>query len=298
MKPLAVSMAWILLLLCSPRASSSVTALQESIEAWQSTLQGRIGVAILQPNKAYWGFQDHQRFPMASTFKMLACAKLLHDSEQGRLASAAKVLITAEQLVPYSPETQALVGTYMSPAQACEITLRSSDNTAANIVLDAIGGPGALTEFLVTIGDPVTRLDRREPEVNQGRPHDLRDTTTAHAMVNTWQHLLQDQILTVQAQQQLTAWLAANQVAHALLRAALPQGWHIADRSGAGGYGARGINAMIWQTAKEPIFISIYLHQTDASMAQRNQAIAAIAAEIFNYLQLTEQNQTSKPRAR
>ena len=38
-----------------------------------------------------------------------------------------------------------------------------SDNTAGNLLLDSLGGPSALTSYVRTLGDNVTRQDRREP---------------------------------------------------------------------------------------------------------------------------------------
>ena len=43
-----------------------------------------------------------------------------------------------------------------------------SDNTAANLLLDAMGGPASLTEYLRSLGDQVTRLDRMEPQGDDG----------------------------------------------------------------------------------------------------------------------------------
>ena len=56
--------------------------------------------------------------------------------------------------------------------------LQRSDNTAANMLLGAIGGPPAITEFARSIGDERTRLDRWEIELNSALPGDPRDTTT------------------------------------------------------------------------------------------------------------------------
>lgn len=73
----------------------------------------------------------------------------------------------------------------MSLAELCRATLSASDNSAANFILQAIGGPKALTKFLRSIGDDTTRLDRWETELNEAVPGDKRDTTTPIAMVTT-----------------------------------------------------------------------------------------------------------------
>jgi beta-lactamase class A len=41
----------------------------------------------------------------------------------------------------------------------CAAAMEYSDNTAANLLLRALGGPSKLTEYLRGLGDPITRLD-------------------------------------------------------------------------------------------------------------------------------------------
>lgn len=77
-----------------------------------------------------------------------------------------------------------------------------------------------------------------------------------------------------------------NQVTGNLLRSALPAGWTIADRSGAGGFGARSITAVVWShTAKasSPLIISIYIADTDAPMEARNWCRYGYRTSIISY---------------
>ncbi|WP_458076118.1 serine hydrolase, partial [Pseudomonas aeruginosa] len=56
---------------------------------------------------------------------------------------------------------------------------------ATNLLLREIGGPAAMTQYFRKIGDSVSRLDRKEPEMGDNTPGDLRDTTTPIAMART-----------------------------------------------------------------------------------------------------------------
>ena len=169
----------------------------------------------------------------------------------------------------------------MSLKEACSATMITSDNTAANLVLTGIKGPEALTQFMRSIGDDDTRLDRIEPDLNEAIDGDKRDTTTANAMVKSLHTLLFGDVLSKVSKAQLKQWMIDNKVTGSLLRSVLPEKWSIADRSGSGGYGSRGITAVVWSDKRTPLIISIYLTQTDASFAQRNKAIAEIGKEIF-----------------
>lgn len=254
-------------------ASSDLVQLARALE---DRLDARMGLYIHDTEDSQsWEYRADERFPMASTFKMLACATLL-----GRDATEGTVTIDAADLVDYSPVTETMVGESVSAAFLCETTLRTSDNTAANYLLEVLGGPQAVTQFLRETGDETTRLDRMEPELNEGEPGSELDTTTPRAMASLAQSFLIEDMLPPADREQLTAWLMANEVGGPLLRSGIPADWGIADRTGAGGYGTRGIVAVMWPPGREPVVAAIYLTETEASMAERNAAIAEIGAAL------------------
>lgn len=253
------------------------------IEKQERQLNARIGVSIYDViDNKLWSYNGDNRFPLMSTFKTLACAKLLADVEKGLQSFDISTVITTSSLIAWSPITKKQIGESISLKQACSAAMIMSDNTATNIVLTGIKGPKALTQFMRSIGDEVTRLDRIEPDLNEAIDGDKRDTTTPNAMAKSLHTLLFGDVLSQASKVQLKQWMIDNKVTGSLLRSVLPKGWSIADRSGAGGFGSRGVTAIVWSDKQTPIIISIYLTQTDASFAQRNKAIADIGKEIFN----------------
>lgn len=267
-------------------ASDSPNALLDTIKQVEADLKGKVGVAVLDVSTQDTShYNGHSRFPMMSTFKILACAKLLADIDNKSQSFDTAVIIDGASLITYSPITENHINQTFTLEQACTATMETSDNTAANIVLSAIGGPKTLTQFMQSIGDHTTRLDRIEPELNQALVGDPRDTTTPIAMVNSLDTLLFGTVLTDSSKQQLKQWMTDNKVAGSLLRSVLPDGWVIADRSGAGGHGSRGITAIIWPNNGSPKIISIYITQSTATMEERNQAIATIGKTIFSEIQ-------------
>ena len=261
---------------------TSASTLNESITSIEQRISGRIGVSVIDShNQQQWHYNGNERFPMMSTFKTLACAKMLQDSDATILDRNKIAPIESDSLITWSPVTKDLVGGTITIEKACEATMLTSDNTAANIVLQHIGGPTGVTQFLRSIGDEVTQLDRIEPELNQAIAGDVRDTTTPNAMNKTLQRILFEDVLTKDSKEQLKEWMKGNTVSDSLLRSVLPQAWSIADRSGAGAHGSRGITAVIWTKKREPLFISIYLTQTELSMSERNLIITEIGKNIF-----------------
>lgn len=258
-------------------------SLENKIAYIEQKLGARVGVSLydVETKKETWSYKGDSRFPLMSTFKTLACAKVLLDVENKKLSFDSSVLLEESSLITWSPVTENYVGQKFSLKQACAAMMIMSDNTAANIVLEKIGGPNALTIFMRTIGDDVTRLDRIEPELGEALEGDTRDTTTPNAMVKSLHVLLFGNVLSDGSKTQLKQWMMDNKVSDSLFRSVLPNHWAIADRSGAGGYGSRGITAVVWPEKHPPLVICVYVTQTKASFEERNKAIVEIGRELF-----------------
>jgi len=261
----------------------NANTITEKIKQVEQKLGARVGVSVFDigANES-WNYNGDDKFPLMSTFKALACAKLLADVEKGIQSFDTSMVIKESSLIAWSPVAEKRIGEKMNLKQACSAAMLMSDNTATNIVLTGIKGPKALTQFMRSMGDNVTRLDRIEPDLNEALDGDERDTTTPNAMVKSLHKLLFGDVLSHDSKQQLKQWMIDNKVTGSLLRSVLPKNWSIADRSGSGGFGSRGITAVVWSEQHAPIIISIYLTQTSASFAQRNKAIADIGKEIFS----------------
>ncbi|TEU24819.1 class A beta-lactamase [Acinetobacter seifertii] len=218
---------------------------------------------LVKVGKILESFRPEERFPMMSTFKRI------HYSQN--------------DLVEYSPVTEKHLTDGMTVRELCSAAITMSDNTAANLLLTTIGGPKELTAFLHNMGDHVTRLDRWEPELNEAIPNDERDTTMPVAMATTLRKLLTGELLTLASRQQLIDWMEADKVAGPLLRSALPAGWFIADKSGAGERGSRGIIAALGPDGKPSRIVVIYTTGSQATMDERNRQIAEIGASLIKH---------------
>lgn len=264
------------------RAQPAESALVTKAGEIESRLGARVGLAVYDTGRDIsWLYHADDRFPLTSTFKAFACAALLHRVDDGQTALDRTVRINQSDLVPYAPVMEHLVGQEVSLQRVCAAALRLSDNVAGNKVLDSIGGPTELTRYMRSIGDTVTQLDRREPELNEATPGDRRDTTTPAAIAKSLRRLVLGDALSASSRQQLTEWLVTDEVGGPLLRANLPTEWRIADRTGAGGHGSRGIIAVIWPPGQTPIVAAMFLTGTDATMDQRNGSIAELGAALL-----------------
>jgi beta-lactamase class A len=243
---------------------------------------GRLGVAVLDTQiGASIGHRADEPFPMCSTFKVLAAAAILRRVDAHEEKLDRRIGFTRQDLVPYSPVTERhLGGDGMSLAELCEAAVTRSDNTAANLLLASMGGPANLTAFVRTLGDQVTRLDRIEPDLNEATPGDPRDTTTPNAMVSDLQKLVLGEALSSASRDRLTAWMVGNKTGDARLRAGLPAGWRVGDKTGSGARGTANDVAVIWPAERAPIIVSVYLTGASGSTDQQNATIAAVARAV------------------
>lgn len=255
--------------------------LAETINRIEQDLNARVGL-VLRDSGSDWSVSHRadERFLMNSTFKTMLCGAVLHRVDEGEIALEERIAIKATDILDYAPVTETMVGDTMSVGALCQAALDMSDNTATNLLIDRIGGPQVVTEFLREIGDPASRLDRREPEVNTFAPGDPRDTTTPDAMVSTMETLLTGDALTPQSRAQLVDWMSYGGVTGALIRASTPEGWHVADRSGSGNFN-RNIVAMVTPPDREPYFIAIFLSDADADFNTRNTAVIALSEAVM-----------------
>ena len=252
--------------------------LAAAVQDAEKRLSARVGVSVMDLETGVrWQNRADERFPTNSTFKTFLCAALLDAGAKGTADPDRQVVVKASDIVSYSPVTKERVnGAPFTMRELCEITVTISDNAAANIVMKELGGPDAVTAYLRGIGDTVTRVDRWEPDSNTGIPGDPRDTTSPNAAAETLKKLVLEETLPDAERQLLTDWLIGNKVGDATLRAGLPEGWRIADKTGAGANGSRNNIAVIWPEARKPVVIAIYITQTAASFKARNAAIAEI----------------------
>lgn len=252
--------------------------LAQAVLAEEARLDARLGAALIDTaDGATWSHRGDERFPLNSTHKAFTCAALLKLVDDGRLGLDAMVSVPSASLVPHSPFMERHVAPErVSLGQACAAAITVSDNTAANIATAAIGGPDAFTAFMRGLGDAVTRLDRLEPEMNEATPGDARDTTTPRAIAASLRGVALGDALGEASRARLVDWMAQDKLADALLRAALPPSWTIADKTGAGGHGSRSIIAILWPAARPPVVVAIFITQTSATLAERDAAIARI----------------------
>jgi beta-lactamase class A len=259
------------------RAQSSADEIQSGLSDLERAHGGRLGACVI--DVATGRRVEHrgaERFSMCSTSKFISAAFVLKRVDAGEDALDRRVAYTKENLVTYSPTTAKHAGEGLTLGELCEAAMTLSDNTAANLMLVSFGGPPALTRFVRSLGDEVTTFDRIETALNEAAPGDPRDTTTPAAIADDIRKLVLGDALSAKSRDQLAAWLIANKTGDARLRAGLPNGWRVGDKTGSGGHAATNDIAVIWPPDRGPIVVAAYF----AESSEPNEARYAVLAEV------------------
>jgi beta-lactamase class A len=214
---------------------------------------------------------------MCSTFKLPLVAAVLQRVDAGQEQLGRHVTYDQAAVLEYAPTTSQHVSDGLSVEQLCEASIVVSDNTAANLLLETLGGPPGMTRFFRSIGDATSRLDRNEPMLNTAIEGDERDTTTPSAMLASMNELLLGSALSVASRERLQGWLVATTTGSKRLRAGLPPGFRAGDKTGTGNNGATNDLAIVWPKAKPPLLIAAYSVGSSASTEGLSEMLASVA---------------------
>lgn len=197
-------------------------------------------------------------FATCSTFKAYVAGLVLHRDQLGELRLTDPVYIDPAVLVPvHSPVTQPHVGGQLPLSVLAAAAVRESDNTATNLMLRMLGGPPSITEFARLVGDDRTWMVRWELELNSALPGDPRDTSTPRAMGTGFVNMLTGPVLDEPHRVLLQEWMSTIVTGDRRIRAGLPPGWTIADKTGGGDYGSTNDIGVASGPAGERLLLSV-----------------------------------------
>ena len=272
-------------------------SLEARFKAIEARTGGRLGLwagQIGEGRSVSW--RAGERFLMCSTFKSLAVSAVLARVDHGQEKLDRWIKYSPADLQEYAPVAKANVDRGgMTLETICAGAIEVSDNTCANLILDALGGPQGVTNFVRDLGDQTTRLDRTEPTLNRPGPAgDPHDTTTPASMTGLWRRILFPRRPGVQYGPYpgplsaaplalLNGWLEASTPGPNRLKAATPPGWRIGHKTGLGSTTAGDV--AVWTPPSgAPILIAIYLEVAGALDNSHDDAFAEVGRLALNHI--------------
>lgn len=262
-------------------AAPSAPAAPESFDlsALETREGGRLGFAAKDMGTGrVLAWRGEERFVYCSTFKMYLAAATLLRVQAGEERLDRMIPVTRADMVNHAPVTEPAIGSSLSVEALMKGTVEVSDNPAANLLLKAMGGLEPMQAFYRGIGDPTTRVDRFEPEMN--RLDGEKDTILPLQSVANMQRLLidADTPLSTDHKALLLKWMTDTPTGMARIKAGVPTGWTVAHKTGTGGYGPTNDIGVLYPPSGAPVIVAAYYHA--ATDDPKNEAVIAEATRL------------------
>ena len=265
----------------APAAETGQERLTAELSRIESRYGARIGLFFLDTETGETAaYRADERFAFCSTFKAFAAGFFLLEADESGMNE--RIFFTEDNILSWAPVCRTKTETGMTAAEICEAALRFSDNTAANLLFDLLGGPEELTRRLAAVGDRVTLSVRREPYLNEFLPGRTDDTTTPEQAARTLYALCGE--LEAAGGGKLARfldWMSGNDTGKTLIRAGAPPEWQTADKSGSGSYGTRNDIAVLRRPGRKPLYAAVFTRKEEAAALPDDRAVSEAAAAVL-----------------
>jgi beta-lactamase class A len=247
---------------------------QEQFKNLEKVFDGKIGVYALNTgNNQIIAYREDERFPIQSTFKLMAVAALLKNTSHYKKQLQQKLFYNNEDLVFWHPVTGNNINNGMTLEELSEAAMSYSDNTAANLIIKKLGGPESITHFAHSLGNQTFNLKHYEPNLNSD-PNISDDSATPKDMARSLQKLTLGNILSKPQKTALLTWMRNNTTSYKKMRAAAPIAWVVMDKTGSGNGIANDIGIM-WSPSCKPLVLAIYTFQNKSEAKSTDEVVAS-----------------------
>lgn len=258
--------------------------LSDALQQLESEYAARIGVSAFDTGTGQTiSYRAGERFGFASSFKVFVAAGFLSQVPAAERDAVVTWTQEAIDVAGYSPVTSEHIAEGLTLSQLAEAAVRSSDNTATNIILGRIGGPEGLQAILRQSGDSTSEIVNAEPDVNIIEAGSTDDTTTPAAFTAGLHAALNGDMLAEVDKTTLVDWMSGNATGDLLIRAGAPDGWAVADKSG-GAYGIRNDIAIVTPPDRAPIILTILTVKNAPDAEYDDNTVADTARAVLDAL--------------
>lgn len=300
--------------------------ISQKIEKLSEGLVGRIGVAAQEIGSGVnITINGDESFVMASTYKVAIAVALLDRVDKGELQLTDLINVSLETMVVGpNPITMNFVhpGVKLSIANLIEPMITESDNTATDVCLKVVGGPGVVNKMLRSIGIKDLRVDRstaeilrdfygltdkayvsvaaaayakdptlavRQSERNLDFEKDPRDHSTPKAMLELLLAIDSGKVLSKESREFLLATMSRTRTGAGRLKGLLPKGTPVAHKTGTVGGVANDVGFVTLPDGRR-FAIVVFTKSSTTSDADRDRAIAEVTRTLYDFYYLTAQD--------
>lgn len=305
----------------APVSAASTAPVQAEISRIAHDIDGTVGVAAwrLDGRGPRVLLNADQQYPMASTFKVAVAGTILSQVDSGRLSLGQMVPIDPNMMV----ESEGLAETFKHPGVSVsvenllELMLTVSDNTATDTLEKLAGGPAVVTRWVRSQGVEGLRVDRDtaglirdfyglppgpsfpasleaglkanpslEDKGDKPDPkfdNDPRDTSTPVAMAELLQRIYTGKALSPASTDLLRQIEERNTTGKARIRARLPAGTTVAEKTGTIGGSVNNVGVITLPGSAGKLVVAIFIKKSSKPVEDRERVIADISRTLYDY---------------
>lgn len=279
-----------LLFAVSARAQSD---LQQEIRRIASDARGKVSVACSLPHSTFnCDLDPHARPPMQSVFKLPLAVTALHLVEQGKFPLDQPVhFFLGDRILPYTYSP--LQDKY--PDADVEVPLQEllrlstsfSDNVAADIVLQLVGGPSRVNSYMTSIGVTGFHLQDSEHALHYDPTAQYRNWFEPTGAVQLLRLLSDQSPLTPEHTRLLLQWMQQTPHGGRQLKGNLPPRTIVMHKTGSSGT-RDGITAvtndigLITLPDGRRLAVAVFVTDSAADTVTRDSVIARIAKAAYD----------------
>lgn len=253
----------------------------DKLNKLETSYQRHIGLYAYDSNSnKVIAYNENQRFPFQSTFKLVGVAAFLYQNQKKPVLDK-KVIVKPEDIVPWGPISHQYLNKPVSYKTLGQAAIAYSDNTAINLIIKKMGGVKVINKFMKKIDNDSFQLNHLEIHLNSSLKI-KDDTSTPQDMGTTLSKLFNTNVLNNKSKMLLKKWLKNNTTGNDMIRAGLPLGWSVADKTGSGKYGVANDLGFVWSPGCKSVILSIYTAGTKKPLSPNSKLIADITKLTLN----------------
>jgi beta-lactamase class A len=248
---------------------------------------GHVGVAtmLLETGEvASLNANDH--FPMQSVYKFPIVMSVLHRIDQKQLRLNQQIRIEAKDFPSsqvHSPirDKYLRTGATLPLSHLMRAAIVDSDGAASDRLLKIVT-PGEVTQYMRELGVNDIMILNTEKEFSEDHTAQYRNWITPTAAVQLLRILHEGRSLSAASRNLLLSWMTATQTGVRRIRAGLPKGTKVADKTGTSGTddgvtAATNDIAIVTLPNGRHAFIAIFVSDSKEDQAVREGVIAKLA---------------------
>lgn len=281
-----------LAVLLATSAACSPDALKQMVSQQAHQADGKIGVSARALDGVQrFSYHGSRHFPMQSVYKLPIALAVLHQIEAGRLKLDQTIHVDADDMVPpaeHSPlRDNHPTGGDFTVSDLLERSIVDSDGSASDILLRVIGGTKIVRRYLKQEHVHGIHVVHTEAQLEDDDHAQYDDYAQPDAMVELLAQLQQGKLANPADTALLLGWMRKTETGADRIRAKLPPGAEVADKTGSSGTtngvaAATNDVAIITLPNRQPMLLAIFLSDARAASKQRSAAIADIASALYS----------------